>query len=168
MVNHLVFIQDMNREIKMQDLDGSLYEGDDSGVRISVKVYRDGTPEALSGSIIAEIMKSDGTLIVQNGGITGGNIAYVIMPKQALLPGPIKIVIKNSAGGVKTTICAIRGTVTIVNGTAYLDPGSVIPSLADYTSLVTRAEAAAATVNGLSFSATQLTGDDYRCVVVKT
>ena len=169
MHNTLVFSQDMMNEVCIRYLKGSLFEGDANGLLLQINVFRNGVAESLSGVIVAEITRSDGALVVQNGEIAGeeNNCVNVTIPTSALMPGQINIIIKNISENIKTTIIAFSGIVVNVNGTSFIDPGSVIPSLSDFTALVTRAEAAAATVRNLSFSTVNLIGDDYLCAVRK-
>jgi len=164
MVNNLVFDQDMAKPVNMRNISGSLYENDDKGLRLRVRVFQNGAAITLSGSIVAHVVRANGTLATV-GGSRSGNEAYVNIPKSCLMPGLIQISMKNVDGSVSTTILAITGVVKVVNGSAFIDSGGVIPSLASYEALVQREEAAAATINGLSTSATLIAGDRYRCNV---
>lgn len=167
MVNQLIFEQDMVKEVRPRQIHGSLYENDNNGLQVGVRILRNGVAETLAGSVICEVMRRDGTLATINGS-RSSNLAYASIPASCLMPGPIKIVLKNVSGTQKTTVLAITGTVSMINGSAFVDPGSVIPDLSSYTSLVTRAEAAANTVTKLSTDAQLIAGDRYRCVVTKS
>ena len=157
----------MLKEVRPRQIHGSLYENDNNGLQVGVRVLRDGAAETLAGSVVCEVMRRDGTLATVNGS-RSGNLAYANIPSGCLMPGPIKIVMRNISGTQKTTVLAITGTVSMVNGSAFIDPGSVIPDLSSYTSLVTRAETAANTISKLTTEAQLIAGDRYRCVVTKS
>lgn len=161
MVNNLVFDQDMAKEVQLRNISGSLYENDNRGLRLTVRVFRNGVPETLAGSITAHVVRSNGTLATV-GGSRSGNTAYVNIPSSCLMPGLVQISLKNIDGSTSTTILAITGVVKVVNGSAFIDSGSVIPSLSAYEDLVEREEAAAGIISGLSTSATLIAGDRYR------
>lgn len=165
MINRLEFEQDMLKEVRVRQMHGSLYEGDNEGLEIAVKVFRNGASENLAGAIVGEIVRADGVLTIVNGSCSG-NVATVRVPASCLAPGMIKIVIKNTVGTQKTTIWAGSGVVSVVNG-EYIDPSGVIPDLSDYTALTVRIEEAAQTVSGLSVSTQLIAGDRYRCIVTK-
>lgn len=167
MVNQLIFEQDMLKEVRPRQIHGSLFQNDNNGLQVGVRVLRNGVAETLSGSVVCEVMRRDGTLATVNGS-RSGNLAYANIPTSCLMPGTVKIVLKNVAGTQKTTVLAITGTVSMVNGSAYVDPGSVIPDLSSYTSLVTRAETAANTIANLSTSSQLIAGDRYKCIVTKS
>lgn len=167
MVNQLVFEQDMQKEVRLRQIHGSLFENDNNGLQVGVRILRNGVAETLAGSVICEVMRRDGTLATVNGG-RSGNLAYANIPSSCLMPGMVKIVIKNVVGTQKTTVLAITGAVSMINGSAFIDSGSVIPDLSSYTNLVTRAETAANTVSKLSTDAQLIAGDRYRCIVTKS
>jgi len=161
MVNNLVFDQDMAKPVNMRNISGSFYENDNRGLRITARIFRNGVAENLSGSIVAHVVRSNGTLATV-GGSRSGNTGYVTIPSSCLMPGLVQISLKNIEGSTSTTILAVSGVVKIVNGSAFIDPGNVIPSLSNYEALVTREEAAADIISGLSTSATLIAGDRYR------
>lgn len=167
MVNQLLFEQDMAKPVQLRQIHGSLFENDNNGLQIGVRVFRNGEVESLIGSIICEVMRNDGAIVVVIGE-RSGNLACASIPSNCLMPGPIKMVMKNVDGEQKTTILAVSGVVLMVNGSAYIDPGTVIPDLTEYTELVNRAEAAATSIANLSTDTQLIVGDRYRCVVAKS
>lgn len=166
MVNQLLFEQDMDKEVRVKSIHGSLFENDDNGLQVGVRITRRGVPETLEGTVICEVMRTDGTMTVVNG-YHNYNVGYAFIPSACLMPGFVRIVLKNIVQSVKTTILAIAGTVAIVNGSAFIDPGSVIPDLTAYEGFVDRAETAITTLSGLSFDSYLMMGDDYMCAVTK-
>ena len=167
MLNQLSFEQDMDKEVRPRALHGSLYEGDDNGLMIQVALTRGAQKANITGSVIAEMTPCDGVMVVQNGGHTA-NIAYVTIPISAMKSGPLKINLRNvERDGTRTTILALSGFVNIVNGSSYIDPGTVIPALSDYTLLVQRAENATSIITGLALSATEIADNNYKISVTR-
>lgn len=167
MVNQLIFEQEMTKQVLPKQIHGSLYENDNNGLQIGVRIKRKGVAETISGSVICEVLRRDGTMDVVSGG-KSGNLAYANIPASCLMPGIIKMFLKNVVGTQKTTVLSITGTVSMVNGSAFIDPGSVIPSLSDYTALVGRAETAAEAIDNLTTGNQLIAGDRYRLVVANS
>lgn len=165
MFNQVYFEQDMTRQVHVRAMNGSLYEGDNEGLQVGVKIYRNGQPENLTGTILCETIRDDGAMILTDGAISE-NLAYANIKSNCLMPGCVRIVLKNLVGTQKTTVLAITGTVVMVNGSAYLDD-NVIPDLTEYTALTERIEAAAEAIDGLSTSVELVAGDRYKCIVTK-
>lgn len=118
---------DLKQIVKVQELDGQLFTADNQANLIGVIVTDKGAPVTLTGAVTGFAIRSDGETVVITGSIEE-NRAYIILPASAYVKaGPIHIVIKvgNTTVGACTSYIGPSTTDTIV------DPGRVIPSLAD-------------------------------------
>lgn len=167
MVNQLIFEQDMTKEVRLRQIHGSLFSNDNNGLQIGVRIVRNGTAENITGTVICEVLRQDGALVVVNGN-RSGNLASAVIPSSCLMPGMAKIILKNVVDSQKTVLLAISGAVYVVDGSAYIDSGSIIPDLTAYESLVTRAETAASAISNLAVSAELIEDQRYQCSVTKT
>ena len=81
------------------------------------------------------------------------------------MEGQFTLAIKLSGGGVTGTIRMVDGTVINTTNGAVIDPGTVIPDLADYLAVVENAEDAAEIIYGISVTTELISGDDYAIAV---
>lgn len=115
MVNQLLFDQDLNKPVHLRQLHGSLYEGDNNGLQVGVRVFRDGVAENITGTVQCNVICSDNTIIRVNGTISG-NIAMAYIHQSCLTPGLIKIILKVISGDTATTLLALSGVVHGMDG----------------------------------------------------
>lgn len=148
--------------------DRILGEGDDSANRFGVNLFRDGVPEDLTGaSCTGYFVRPDGVTLLLPG-LTSGNKAWVNIPQAGYAKsGPFVLSIKVTMGGRTSTLRIVDGNVVNTTTGAVSDPAGIVPSLANLTALVTRAETAAATIYALDVDAVQLTGTRYEIAVTK-
>ena len=142
--------------------------GDVSGNRYGVRLLRGGEPVSMSGAAcVGYFIRPDGITLVINGAVENG-IAYVELPAAAYaVGGNFTLAVKITGTGFAETMRIIDGTVVLTTTGAISDPASEVPSLADLMAVIGRAETAAATINNLSVSATQISGTRYKIVVTK-
>ena len=109
------FVCDLSKPVQAQALKGNVFSLDNLGSRLSVLIYDNGQPAAISGSITANCILPDGSTVNVNGGLTtegDGSKAYVDVPQSCLLiPGILKIAIKCTSSSVITTLAAIVANV---------------------------------------------------------
>lgn len=143
-----------------------LGEGDVKGDQFGVNVFLDGEAYTLSGSsCVGYFIRNNGDTTVIAGTVSG-NQAYVVLPQACYVyEGKFTLAIKLVHGGDTETLRIVDGSVVNVIEGTLVDPGTTIPSLADYTALVTRVETAADTIDNLSTSATLIAGDRWKCSV---
>ena len=79
-----------------------------------------------------------------------------------------ELTIKLSIGSETMTARIVDGTVVCTSNGSFIDPGSVIPDLSDYTQLIATLEAAAETIEDFEISASQITGTRYKIIVSTT
>lgn len=122
------FQQDFSEPVKVKHLDGFVFSSDDKANLIGVRMYRNGSPQQLYGSIIGYCVLADGMSIPVNGNISE-NSASIIVPDSAYsVPGPISFVIKNVDGASVTTLACIVSIVHGVSGVT-VDPSQEIISM---------------------------------------
>lgn len=169
MVNNLIFEQDMRQPVRERQLSGSLIEGSNKGVRISCYVYRNGVAETLTGDIKCTVLDSAGNEVFFNGS-RSGNLAYANIPSSALQAGIVRLVMWDSGtSNVRTPILILSGVVAKTLGAEYIDSGSVIPSLSNYTSYTENIQDAASVINRMKIEASLVTenSDRYKCEVTR-
>ena len=143
-------------------------EGDIKANRYGIRLWRNGEAESAGGSTCMGyfIRHANGDTVTINGGLFSGQEAYVELPESCYAhEGGFTLVIKLVGGGVTGTMRIIDGTVVDSMIGSPIDPGSVIPDLADLLEVIERAEDAAEVIAGISVYAQQVEGDNYAIVV---
>ena len=160
--------QDLKQPVKVNYLDGNYFSQDNQGNLVGVRVFDDGEPATLSGSVSASVIRADGETVAVVG-VLSGNECYVILPQAAYsVPGVLSVVIKITSGSIVTSICAVVANVYQSATDATVDPGTIIPSIstlieeietaiasipADYSALLD-----AMTVKDVEISTSKVTG----------
>lgn len=142
-------------------------EGDDSANRYGVRLWRNGEPENVGGSTCIGyfIPHATGNTVTINGGLFSGQEAFVELPEACYAAeGGFTLVIKLVGGGVTGTMRIVDGTVVDSMIGSPIDPGGVIPDLADLMEVIERAEDAAEAIAEVSVYAEQVEGDNYAIV----
>lgn len=133
------FNQDVKQPVKVRYLDGNIFSQDNNGNRVGVYLYDRETPVNVSGTVSANIIRSDGATVVGTGA-SNGNAAYIDLPSSAYaVPGVVSIIIKETSGSVITTLFAVVANVYQSSTDTVVDPGTILPSIA---SLIAEIEAA--------------------------
>jgi hypothetical protein len=117
---------DLKKIVQVQEVRGNVFTLDNLGNLVGVRVYSDGQPVTLSGSVNGYCILADGTTIPVAGS-RSGNTAYIILPQSAYaVPGIIKIMIKLTDSSVITTLAALIGTVYRSRTDTMVDPSSTV------------------------------------------
>lgn len=165
---------DINKGTVTREFSNVILGGGDVGADyFGVRLFADGVPYSVSDtSCIGYFIRPDGnTMIISGVGMSGtrDNIAWVRLPSACYAYfGAFVLSIKIVGDGFAVTQRIIDGTIVETMTGAVIDPGNVIPSLADYTALVQRAEAATALINKFSVASELITGTRYKIKVTKT
>lgn len=126
------FDQDLSQPVAINYLKGNLYSQDYAANAIGVNCFYKGQPNTLTGTVSANIIRADGSTVVQPQGIVSGNNARVTLPAAAYaVPGPIVIAIKLNDGTRTTTLCCVAGNVVESETESTVDPGTILPSIQD-------------------------------------
>lgn len=135
--------QDLKQPVKVNYLDGNYFSQDNQGNLVGVRVFDDGESATLSGSVSASVIRADGATVAVSGTLSG-NECYVILPQAAYaVPGVLSVVIKLSNNDDTVTLCAVVSNVYQSATDATVDPGTIIPSIAD---LIAEIERVASTI----------------------
>ena len=102
--------QDLQQPVKVRYLDGSMFSHNGNGNRIGVRVYNDGEPVTLTGTVSGYVITSDGST-VPCVGARSGNEATITIPPAAYQPGIAFITIFLTDGSTVTTLCAVQTSV---------------------------------------------------------
>lgn len=131
---------DLKKPISVQKLSGNLFSADDEANLIGVEVMDNGSPASFSdvSSVHGYIIRADGYTVVTEGTLSG-NKASIVLPASAYaVVGQESIVIKVDAVTVGACVAYVYKTTTNV----IVDPGSVVPSIAELLAMIGECEEA--------------------------
>ena len=136
------FDQDLKKPVKVQYINGNVFSQDNNGNLIGVNVFDNGETASITGSVSANVVRSDGATVAVSGTLSN-NKAYVVLPQSAYaVPGVISIVIKLTIGAVITTLCAVVANVYQSSTDSVVDPGTIIPDISLLIATINEAVAA--------------------------
>lgn len=145
---------DLKKPVKVKQLEGNLFSADNGGNLIGVEVMNNGQAASLSGGVIGYIIRADGKTVVINGSLSG-NRATITLPASAyVVVGQISIAIKVGT----TTVGACTGYVYRTTTDTIVDPGTVVPSLAELLAKIADCEAATTAANNAATNANTKAG----------
>lgn len=122
--------QDLQKPLKPQVLDGSLFTQDNAGNLVGVVLFNNGEPEEISGTVGGMILRADGTTVAVVDGNSNGNKGWIVLPQSAYaVPGQIVIVIKVTNGSTVMTIGAATVGVQKSSTDTIVDPGTIISGI---------------------------------------
>lgn len=101
---------DLKEPLRVQQLPGVLFSGDDNANKLGVIVTDGGSAVTLSGTVQAKVITPSGQTVQVNGD-KSGNRAWVILPDDVYIEGHIGIYIKLLNNGEITTIGGIEAYV---------------------------------------------------------
>ena len=144
------FRQDLQKQVKVNYLDGNLFSNNGNGNRIGVVLTNNGEDLAsISGTVSGYVVTADGSTVPCTGS-KSGNRASILIPAAAYQPGSIFITVFVTDGTTVTTIGAVSTTVMRSRTNAQVDPGSTVT---DWTQTINSAmqsvETAAANLGGI-------------------
>lgn len=119
------FNQDLQKPVKTQYIDGSLFSNNGNGNRIGVVVTDNGEPVTISGTVSGYVVVSDGSTVPCTGA-KSGNRASILIPPAAYVPGSAFISLFIMDGTTVTTLAAVSTTVLQTRTGTQVDPGSVV------------------------------------------
>lgn len=118
--------RDLKKIMTAEDIRGTVFTLDNLGNLIGVRVFSDGQPVELSGSVNGYCILADGTT-VPVAGTRSGNTAYIILPQSAYaVPGMIRIAIKLTDDSTITTLAALIGSVALSRTDNIITPSQQI------------------------------------------
>lgn len=135
--------QDLKQPVQVHHLPGNVFSQDNQGNLLGVEVFDDGVPASLSGTVSANIVRSDGGTVAATGTVLGNKLSVVLPAAAYAVPGIISVVLKLVAGGITVSLLAVVAVVYASSTDTAVDPGTIIPSISD---LITEIENAIATI----------------------
>lgn len=117
--------QDLQKPVRVNYLDGSLFSHNGNGNRIGVHVFDNGEPVTLSGTVSGYVVTSDGSTVPCTG-TRSGNAASILIPAAAYQPGAVFITVFLTDGSTVTTLASVATTVMTARTSNQVSPGSVV------------------------------------------
>ena len=106
------FEQDLKTLVRVNHISGNMFSQDNRANKIVVKIFRDGEPVTLSGTLSANVILPDNSTLLIESGTISGNEASIVLPEEAYdYPGMISIFLKLSSGSSVITICSVTAVV---------------------------------------------------------
>lgn len=134
---------DLKKPIVVEPLKGCIFTEDNEANLIGVEIFDGGSAASVSGSVTGYIIRQDGATVTVTGTLSS-NKAYIVLPSSAYaVSGNVSIVIK--VGTV--TVGACVGVVYRTTTDTIVDPGHVIPSIAELLEKIADCEAATTAAN---------------------
>lgn len=140
---------DLKKPVSVKQLSGNLFSADNGGNLIGVEVTDDGSPASLSGSVYGYVIRADGATVVVQGSLSSNKASITLPTSCYAVVGQISIVIKVGT----TTVGACVGYVYRSTTDTIVDPGSVVPSIAELLALIGDCEAATTAATSAASSA---------------
>lgn len=122
---------DISKPLLPTPLQPMLISGDAEANVIRLELYDGETPYSPGGSCVGMAVRQDGGTVPITGTVNG-NVMTAALPAAAYaIPGAMNLIIKNVNGDVKTSLFFGCGNVLIGETGTAIDPGTIIPSVAD-------------------------------------
>lgn len=142
--------QDLQAPVKVRYLDGNIFSNNGNGNRIGVRVYSNGEPVTLSGTVSGYAVVADGSTVPCTGS-RSGNQASILIPPAAYQPGAVFISVFLTDGSTVTTLAAVSTTVMQTRTNSQVSPGSVVT---DWTQTINAAMQSVVDANAANMAQT--------------
>lgn len=144
MANYRNDFADVNLEtgtICRNFMNHSIGSCDALGDRFGVRVFRNGEPVSLGGTVAGYFVRNTtGETVVISSGVVSGNEAYVTLPAACYaVEGSFTLAIKVTSGSETVTMRIIDGVVSRTNTSVTVDPGTLVPSIETLISAINSA-----------------------------
>lgn len=157
---------DLKKPNDVIPLKGVVFSQDEIGNRVGVKVFDDGEPATLSGTVTGYVIRADGNTVLVTNGQVAGNKAWIDLPAAAYaVVGVLQIAIRLTNGNEKVVLGACSTHVRRTTTDAIVDPDHVIPSIEELLAQIERMEADMAMIENMSVSATQAAGSTPNAII---
>jgi len=158
---------DLQKPIRVEQLSGNLFSGDNEGNLIGVEVLDNGSAATLSGDVNGYVIRADGATIIISGTLSG-NKASIVLPTSAYaVVGQESIVIKVGTVTVGACVAYVYRSTT----DTIVDPSQIIPSIEELLAQISACETATANANkvaNMTVSAEAATGSTPDAVLSET
>jgi lysophospholipase L1-like esterase len=123
---------DLQHVVQVQALNGNVFSMDNNGNRIGVKIFENGQPATVTGTVTGRCILADDSTVNVNGSLEttdGQSLCYIDIPQGVLLvPGTLKISMQLTDSGTITTLLAIVTTVYTTKTDNVITPSQQIIS----------------------------------------
>ena len=131
---------DLKKPLKVQNLTGNVFSADNQANLIGVEVLDNGQAATLTGVVTGYAIREDGYTVIMNGTLSENKASVVLPASCYIVPGMLSVVIKVG----ETTVGAVVGNVYRSTTDSIVDPGHVIPSIAELLAKIAACEVATA------------------------
>ena len=127
---------------KVDQLDGPLYQLEESGHTFEITCLSGGTAAAVSGTVSGRFLRADETTVYFTGTLSG-NVASITLPQSCYnVSGRFGFVVFISGDDVTTAVYAVAGNVYRSTSDTIIDPTGEIPSLEELMAQIEACEEA--------------------------
>lgn len=145
------FDQDLSYKLETRHTQSISFSEDNLSVLLGVRLYENGAPVSVSGSVVCYAIRNDGNTVVFSGSLSS-NQAYAVLPKSCFVsPGPLAVMLQLVTGtgdnAIKTTVLKVLLMVEASQTGTIIDPGSEVPDLSDLLAMLDQMEAATTAAN---------------------
>ena len=120
---------DLDAVQKVDQLEGPLYQLEESGHTFELTCLMDGAAASVSGTVSGRFLRADETTVYFTGSLSG-NVASITLPQSCYnVNGRFGLVVFISGDDVTTAIYAVAGSVYRSTSDTIIDPTGEIPSL---------------------------------------
>jgi hypothetical protein len=147
------FEQDLAQPIVTRHCESVMFTADNLATVIGVRLYRDCQPAFPGTSCVCTVIRSDGASVTFPGEIDGNAVTATLPQSAVVVPGPIAVLLQSVSGDTRATVLKATFTVEPSTTDTIVDPGSVVPNVAQLLALVDEVEAAGADATAAAASA---------------
>ena len=146
MVFETILKSDLKKGVQVVPLTGNLFSADNGGNKITVEILDNGSPAEVTGNVTGYVIREDNQTVVIEGSLEE-NKASIVLPSSAyVVVGKVSIVVKVGTATVGACTAFVYRTTT----DTVIDPGTVVPSLAELLQKIADCEAATAEANNVN------------------
>lgn len=111
-----------------------MFMGDKAANRIGAYLFQGDAAVSPGGNCSGTAILNDGSTVALTGTVAGNEVYIDLPPGCYAIPGPIQVYVLWTNGTVMTTVVAGFGAVTRTETGTIIDPGAIIPSVAQLIS----------------------------------
>lgn len=121
----------LNAPSTPEPLQGTLYATENMAHRFIISARKDDEDAALSGAVAASFIRPDGETVIMSGAIEDGCAVVTLAQSCYTQTGRFTLTIFTIADGARTAVYCLTGNVRQTTTDAIVDPGHVVPDVAD-------------------------------------
>lgn len=119
---------DLDAVQKVDQLDGSLYQLEESGHTFEITCLSNGAAAAVSGTVSGRFLRADGVTQLISGTLSGNVVSITLTQNCYNVPGRFGLVVYVTGSDVSTAIYCAVGSVYRSTSDTVVDSGSIIPT----------------------------------------